>query len=744
MGHRGQSKQNGSMHRREGLAKLTGQERYVDDLAIEGCLWGMTARSKSARGRIREIIYLPGVDWSQFVVVDHRDIPGPNEIQMIVNDQPILAEKEIRHVHEPVVLVAHRSREMCRRAIENIEIVIDEAEPALDYRAQPSPAQTQHGTDNVLSRLNITKGDVEAALASADHVIEGVYETGAQEHVYIENQGMVAWVEGDVVCVKGSMQCPYYVLNALTHGLGRDEAHCRVIQAPTGGGFGGKEDYPSNLALHAALLALKADRPVKVIYDRDEDMASTTKRHPSRTRHRTGVMADGRIVAQEIEMLLDAGAYTTLSPVVLSRGIIHAGGPYSVDHVRIDGIARLTNSVPFGAFRGFGAPQSEFAVERHMDVIAAHLGIDPIELRRINLIRDGQSTSTGQVINDGTDRIAVLDLAIQESDLPAKRAEFESFNATHPYLRRGIGLASICHGGGFTGSGEDYLASKLHVRGLPDGSIEILSASTEMGQGAQTVFVSLAAQHLDYNSDDIVVATPDTSRVPNSGPTVASRTAMVVGRLLEAALDDLRTKLGLDTGTSGATIKQAICDWHAANAGGDLLGRSEYIKPPHVSWNEKTYKGDAYGIFAWATYVAQVEVDLRTYETRVIDFHSVQEIGKVLNHTLATGQIQGGIVQGIGWALLEDFVWDQGAMRNNQLTNYIIPSAMDVPPIKVTFIENPYAYGGGGAKGIGELPMDGPAPAILNAVHHALGVQPTAIPLTPERLMELLTHEHAG
>jgi len=732
------------MHRREGLAKLTGRERYVDDLPIAGCLWGMTARSGSPRGTIREIIFHPGVDWSEFVVVDHRDIPGPNEIRMIVNDQPVLAATEVRHVHEPVVLVAHPSREACRRAIENIEIVIDEAEPALDFRARPAPGQVQHGGDNVLSRLNITKGDVEAALAEADHIVEGVYETGAQEHVYIENQGMLAWVEDGVVCVQGSMQCPYYVLNALTHALGRNESGCRVIQAPTGGGFGGKEDYPSNLALHAALLAIKAERPVKIIYDRDEDMASTTKRHPSRTRHRTGVMADGRIVAQDIEMLLDAGAYTTLSPVVLSRGIIHAGGPYAVDHVRINGVARLTNSVPYGAFRGFGAPQSEFATERHMDVIADRIGLDPVELRRINMIRDGQSTSTGQVIADGTDRIAVLDLAIEESDLHARRAEYESFNTTHAYLRRGVGLASIYHGGGFTGSGEDYLASKLHVRGLADGRIEVLSASTEMGQGAQTVFTSLAANHVGYAPDDIVVATPDTARVPNSGPTVASRTAMVVGRLLETALDDLRLTLGLTDVAKGESVKKAIIGWHAANPGGDLLGKSQYVKPPHVSWDEKTYKGDAYGVFAWATYVAQVEVDLRTYETRVIDFHSVQEIGRVLNRTLATGQIAGGIVQAIGWALLEDFVWDKGAMRNNQMTNYIIPSAMDVPPIKVSFMENPYAYGGGGCKGIGELPMDGPAPAILNAVHHAIGVQPTAIPLTPERLMELLKHEHAG
>jgi len=722
------------------MAKLTGRELYVDDQPIEGCLWGMTARSGEPRGRIREIRFGDGVDWAEFVVVDHRDIPGPNEIRMIENDQPVLAAERVRHVHEPVVLVAHASREMCRRAIEQIEIVIEPEPAALDYRVEPKAEQIQSGDGNVFSAINITKGDVEAALGGADRVIEGVYETGAQEHVYLENQGMAAWVEDGVVVVQGSMQCPYYVVNALTHALERDASKVRVIQTPTGGGFGGKEDFPSNLALHAALLAMKARRPVKIVYDRGEDMAATTKRHPAMVRHRTGVDADGRLVAQDIEMVIDAGAYVTLSPVVLSRGIIHAGGPYSCDHVRINGRAMLTNSVPYGAFRGFGAPQSQFAVERHMDVIAAELGIDPIEVRRRNLIRDGQSTSTGQVINDGTDRVAVLDLAVDRARVTSKRATHESFNASHPYLRRGVGIASIYHGGGFTGSGEDYLKSVMHVAGRADGTVEVLSANTEIGQGTQTIFTSMAADRLGYEPEDIEVATPDTSRVPNSGPTVASRTAMVVGKLLERACDDLRRRVGLGDGDVGAVVKRAICDWHELNPGGSLIGEAKYEKPPHVSWDEKMYRGDAYGVFAWGTYAAEVEVDLRTYEVRVLAFDAVQEVGKVLNETLARGQIQGGVVQGIGWALMEDFVWERGAMKNNQLTNYIIPTSMDVPPIGVVFLENPYEHGGGGAKGIGELPMDGPGPAILNAVAAAIGVQATAIPLTPERLMEQMTH----
>jgi CO/xanthine dehydrogenase Mo-binding subunit len=731
------------MRRLEGISKLTGREKYVDDLAIDGCWWGMTVRSPAPRGRIREVRFGSGVNWSEFVIVDHRDIPGPNEVMLIERDQPVLAADATRHIHEPVVLLAHPSREMCRRAIAEIRVIVDEEPAALDYRVAPRPDQAQHGPDNILKSLRIDKGDVDRALASAHRIVEGVYETGAQEHVYIENQGMIAWVENGVVVTKGSMQCPYYVVNALKHALARDESAVRVIQTPTGGGFGGKEDYPSHLALHAALLAMKAGRPVKIIYDRAEDMAATTKRHPSLVRHRTGFDARGRMVAQHIDVRMDGGAYVTLSPVVLSRGIIHAGGPYHCEHVRILGAAVLTNMVPFGAFRGFGAPQTLFALERHMDVCADALGIDPVELRRINAIRDGQTTATGQVITDGTDRIAILDRAAEMIDLTARREAHASFNATHPYLRRGVGIANFWHGAGFTGSGEVYLKSRVHVAGLPDGRVEVLTSSTEIGQGTNTIFTKIAADRLGLDHADVLVPDPDTARVPNSGPTVASRTAMVVGHLIERACDDLRAKVGLEQSARGDAVRAAIGAWHRAHQDQTLRGEAQYRPPPGIVWDQDTYKGDAYGTFAWAAYAADVEVDLRTCATRVTDFVAVQEIGAVLHPTLARGQIQGGVVQGIGWALLEECVWDRGAMKNCQLTNYIIPTSDDVPPIRVEFRENPYAHGAQGAKGIGELPMDGPGPAIANAVAAALGVRADTIPLTPERLMEMIDHAHA-
>jgi CO/xanthine dehydrogenase Mo-binding subunit len=729
------------VNRREGLSKLTGRERYIDDLPLGDFLWGATVRSPAPRGRIRAIRFGAGVDWSQVVVVDHRDIPGPNETLLIERDQPVLAAGVVRHVHEPVLVLAHPSRDVARRAARSVEVVVDPEPPVLDFRVPPRADQIQYGRDNVFKHLTIEQGEVERALAAAPVVVEGTYETGAQEHVYIEPQGMVAHVDGDVVVVRGSMQCPYYVLTALAHALGRDAQRVRVIQTPTGGGFGGKEEFPSTVALHAALLALKAGRPVKLIYERAEDMAATTKRHPAWIRHRTGVAPDGRLLAQDIEVLLDGGAYVTLSPVVLSRGIIHAAGPYCCEHVRVDGRVVLTNAVPCGAFRGFGAPQTLFALERHMDVIARRLGLDPAELRRRNLIREGEATATGQVIRDGSDRVAVLERALDLSGYRAKREAHRVFNAAHPTTRRGIGLAAFYHGAGFTGSGEDRLASRLDVAALPDGRVEVLSANIEMGQGTLTVFTEIAAARLGLAPEDVVIAEADTARVPNSGPTVASRTAMVVGRLVERACDDLRRRLGLDARAGGAELKRAIARWYDAHPGERLVGAAGYERPPGIAWDDARYRGDAYGAFGWATYVAEVEVDLRTCATRVLDFVAVQDVGTVLNEPLARGQVQGGVVQGLGWALLEQCVWRDGAMANNQLTNYLIPTSDDVPPIRVAFVEHPYAYGPAGAKGLGELPIDGPAPAVLNAVAAATGVEPRAIPLTPERLLELMDRD---
>lgn len=730
-----------SMQRKEGRDKVTGATRYVDDLVFPEMLFGATVRSPIARGRIRNIEFTGNIPWHEFTIVTAKDIPGANCTALILDDQPCLADEFVNHAEEPILLLAHPDKYLLEEARRAVRIDIEPL-PAI-FTMDDALKQTEiiWGDDNVFKTFLVEKGNVDDVWARADFIVEGEYETGAQEQLYIEPNGMIAMANADDgVTVCGSLQCPYYVHKALLKLFGLPPDKVRVIQAATGGGFGGKEEYPSMIAGHAALLAWKAGKPVKLIYDRAEDMAATTKRHPSRTRHRTAVSKDGKLLAMDIEFTIDGGAYATLSSVVLSRGTIHAAGPYLCDNVRIRSKAVATNHPPHGAFRGFGAPQSIFALERHLNKVAATVGLSPEELRRRNFLHEGQRTATGQVIREKLDLDGLLTRALELSDYHTKKELFAAHNATNATEKKGIGFATFLHGAGFTGSGERFLESVVGIEATAAGNVRILVASTEIGQGTNTILSQIAAEtlHLDY--DLIELAQPDTANVPNSGPTVASRTCMIVGKLVESAALGLQQTLR----NSGLLDENySVDDWRNACAAyiaehGALKSFSKYEAPPNIFWNDETYQGDAYGAYAWAVYVAEVTVDLVTYETRVDDFVALQEVGKVINPVLAAGQIEGGVAQAIGYALYEKVVWDKGAMKNNQMTNYIMPTSEDLPPIRVFFEENPYAYGPSGAKGIGELPMDGPAPAILNAMEDALGVPVNHIPLLPEDLMNVM------
>ncbi|MGH7710462.1 MAG: xanthine dehydrogenase family protein molybdopterin-binding subunit, partial [Gemmatimonadaceae bacterium] len=645
-------------------------------------------------------------DTAGFTVVDCRDIPadGRNVIALIEDDQPCLVEREIRHVAEPVLLLAHEDRERLLAA--RIELNEEVAEPVLD------PERSLR----VFKEILIEKGDAERAMAGANTVVEGTYRTGHQEHVYIEPNGVIAVPESAGITVYGSIQCPFYVHKALVTLLGAAVKRVRVIQTETGGGFGGKEEYPSMIAAHAALLALKAQRPVKLIYDREEDMLATTKRHPSIVRHRTGLTRDGRIVAMDVDVLLDGGAYITLSPVVLSRGAIHAAGPYRCANTRIHARAMMTNTPPNGAFRGFGAPQTQFAMEVHMDRIAETLGIDPVRLRQRNVLRPGDTTATGQTLGDDCSALQVLRTAVSRSGYRRKRAAYAG-------TRRGVGLALFYHGSGFTGSGELKLASRAALE-LTSSGVRVLSSSTEIGQGTRTMHAQIVADALGVPYESVEVAGPDTSLVPDSGPTVASRTCMVVGRILQRCAEELRERLG------GLTPAQYFAEH------GPLRVEKGYEQPDWIKWDDNSYRGDAYATYAWGCDVAEVELDPVTHEARPLRITAVVDVGKAIHPALARGQVEGGTAQAVGWALTEGVVMRDGAMANAQLTNYIIPTTLDTPAMDVVMLEHPYAGGPFGAKGLGELPIDGPAPAFVNAVRH-LGIDLRAIPATPEHIAEV-------
>ena len=686
--------------RKEGVEKVVGAARYVDDLAFPRLLQARTVRSTIPAGEILDVRM--NFDTKGFTVVDHRDIPGRNVVALIDDDQPCLAERVVRHVAEPIVLLAHEDRDTLMAA--DVQISYRPALPVYDPAASPITFKT----------ITIEKGRIEDGFAAADAIVEGEYRTGHQEQLYIEPNGVIAVWDNGGVTVYGSLQCPYYVHRALKVLLGLPDDKVRVIQTETGGGFGGKEEYPSMIAGHAALLARKAGRPVKLIYDRVEDMIATTKRHPAIVRHRTGVARDGRLMAMEIDAIMDGGAYATLSAVVLSRGVIHASGPYRCDHVRIHGRATMTNTPPNGAFRGFGAPQTQFAIEVHMDRIAAQLGLDPVKVREINALRPGDTTATGQRLGKDASALQVLRAAVKRSDFRRRRRALAGTN-------RGIGLSLFFHGSGFTGGGEVKLASKATLA-LTDRGVRILVGSTEIGQGTRTMHAQIVADTLGLAYDDVEVNAADTGEVPDSGPTVASRTCMVVGRILQRCAEEMRARLGR------LTPREYL------RKHGPLVITKAYERPQGLSWDDTSYQGDAYGSYGWACDVVEVEVDRDTSEVKPRAFTSVHEIGKAIHPMLTLGQIEGGSAQGLGYALLEEVVMRDGRMANASLTNYIIPTTLDTPAMDIVVLENPYPHGPFGAKGVGEMPIDGPAPAVINALRHA-GFDLRAIPATPEKIM---------
>ena len=701
--------------RKEGSLKTAGSAKYVDDISFPDLLHARTIRSTIPAGEIASIRF--NFDTAGFTIVDFHDIPGRNVVALIEDDQPCLAERAIRHFAEPILLLAHEDRE-----------TLFAADVQIDY-VPATPVYDAVASATVFKSINIEKGNVSDGFALADIVVEGEYRMGHQEQLYIETNGVIAvpgsGVPDDVdgITVYGSMQCPYYVHRALTILLGLPGDKVRVVQTETGGGFGGKEEYPSMIAGHAALLAKKARRPVKLIYDRVEDMVATTKRHPAVVRHRTGVTRDGKLTAIDIDAVFDGGAYATLSAVVLSRGVIHASGPYRCDHVRIRGRAAMTNTPPNGAFRGFGAPQTQFAAEVHLDRIAARLGIDPVRVREINALRPGDTTATGQRLGQDCSALQVLREAVKRSGFKKRKRAISLANKrSMPHSpRRGIGLSLFFHGSGFTGGGEVKLASKASLA-LTERGARILVSSTEIGQGTRTMHAQIVAETLGVPYGCIDVNAADTAAVPDSGPTVASRTCMVVGRILQRCAAEMKARLGALTPREYLRIH------------GPLVITKEYERPEGMAWDDFSYRGDAYGSYGWGCDVVELEVDRDTWEVRPISFLTVHEIGKAIHPMLATGQIEGGSAQGLGYALLEDVVMRDGRMANASLTNYIIPTTLDSPEMRVIMLENPYAGGPFGAKGVGEMPIDGPAPAVLNALRDA-GFELSAIPATPEKLM---------
>lgn len=713
--------------------KVKGTAVYIEDLDFAGSLLGGVLRSPHPHARIRRLDAsrarsVPGVR----AVVTSADIPGRNVVPMVQSDWPVLADQFVRHVGEAVALVAAETREALAEALAAISVEYEPLVSLLDME------DALHAGE-VMAHWKIRRGSADAAFGRSDLVVvEGTYRTPYQEHAYIEPNGMIAVPDGAGVIVYGSMQCPFYVQKAVASVLGCDLSRARIVQTVTGGGFGGKEDAPSLPGAHAALLARESGRPVRLILTREEDMAVMSKRHPGRVRLRLGATPRGEIFAAEVDYLLDGGAYATLSPVVLWRGTIHACGPYRVPNVKVDARVVRTHKVPCGAFRGFGEPQVVFAVETAMDELAEKLGVDPLELRLRNALRAGDETATGHVLEGSVGFEEVLRRVADSAGWARKRAEYEKQSGT---VRRGIGLASCFYGVGLGAMGKHLNPAGASVMVAADGSVTVAVGTTEIGQGMVTVLSQIAAEALGCPVELVHVVEADTSRVPDSGPTVASRTTVMSGNAIRDAAAKIRACMEPVIADSGLSWREAVTQCVQRQVG---LAAHGWSVPPPTTFDLQTGQGQAYICYAFSANVVEVEVDTETGETRVLSVHSGHDSGRIINPTTGEGQVEGGVVQGLGYALVEEHHLKDGRILNDQFSTYIIPTPMDTPEIHTVLVERPFEWGPYGAKGLGEAPIIAVAPAVTSAIHHAAGVRLREIPATPERVWAALRRSAGG
>ncbi|QDR82191.1 xanthine dehydrogenase family protein molybdopterin-binding subunit [Sporomusa termitida] len=693
-----------STRKKDHAAKISGRALYVDDHVPDGMLCGKLLHSTRAKARIAAV-RLPSLP-AGYLVVDRNDVPGINRVHIVQDDTPVFAEATVEYAGEPILMVVGPVGTEVERILRAIVVVYEEQEPVLDMRQ----------ADEVFFNYNYAQGDIDKALAEADLVLTETFQTGYQEQAYLETQGIIADPRDGRMTVRGSMQCPYYVHGAVAKALGCGAQAVRVVQDVTGGGFGGKEAFPSILACQVAVAARKANKPVKVIYGRREDMAFTSKRHPSLCTYKVAIK-HGEITGMDIEVLYNSGAYTTLSPVVLQRGLICASGVYRIDNLRVAGRAVRTNTVPAGAYRGFGAPQTFFAAEMMMAHVARELGVDSLALKEKYMVRQGDATSTGGRYHFPVPLPAMI---ARLDELTGYRAKHRRYQAQTGRCRKGIGLSLFFHGCGFTGSGErDYIKAVVQLRKNTDDTVEVLASNTDIGQGLKTTFCKIVADTLGIGFDRVYIDNPDTDRVPDSGPTVASRSLMIVGGLLQRAAGKLKA------------------GWRA---GEEQVIEEHYVQPDFViPFDLEKFTGDAYPTYSWSVNVIELEVDRLTGTHKIIGAWGIYDVGVPIDLNILHGQMQGGLLQGMGYASMEQMEYNaKGLIRNNSYSDYIVPTAMDVPPLVTEFINNPYPYGPYGAKGAGELPVVGVAPAYIAALENALGVKINKIPFTPEDTMRVL------
>ncbi|MHC1787157.1 MAG: xanthine dehydrogenase family protein molybdopterin-binding subunit [Christensenellales bacterium] len=694
--------------------KISGRAQYCADLRPEELLHARTLRSTRARAWIRGVqvpLLPPG-----YYLIDHRDIPGRNIVPLVFDDQPFLAADTVNYIGEPILLLAGPDPAVLARLLAEVRVTYEDRPAILTLaEAMARKGDFLYGDQPCFVDYAYEKGDLADAVRRASGSVEDEFSTGYQEQAYLETQGMLAQYADGVITLSGSMQCPYYVKSALMQALGLEEGRVRVIQLPTGGGFGGKEDYPSIPAVHAALAAVKSGHPVRLVFGREEDILCTTKRHPAVIKLKSYLDGAGHILARDIDVAADAGAYAGLSSVVLQRMIYSCAGAYQVENLRVRGRAFATNKLVSGAFRGFGGPQAFFAIEMHMEHIARLLGVDALQLRRAHFLRQGDSTATGGELRSPVLLQGITDKVCRISGYQKKRGLPRLVGGK----LRGIGCSVFFHGCGITGSGErDLIQAKVRLEKGADGRVSLFTSAAELGQGAMTTLMKIVARTLGIPLGQVKNGYPDTASCPDSGPTVASRTLMVVGRLLQEAAGEMKRRWA-----------EPLCQTEA-----------HFHYPEGFSWDKDRHRGDAYPEYAWGANVVEVLLDPVTCSYQITGAWAVYDIGTPIDRRIVAGQIAGGMAQGLGYGGMEELDIVDGVPLQCTLGDYALPTSLDLPPVKYRLIQGESAMGPYGARGLGELTLVGAAPALAAAIEDAIGRPVARLPLTPEYLLEVMGH----
>ena len=749
------------LQRIDALEKVLGKTKYTTDLIDQEVLYLRIVRSPHAHAVIKGMDVsaaenIPGV----VRVVTAKDVPGANEVGFFIQDQPLFCDKKVRFIGDAVAMVIADTPEGAELGMQAVKVDYEPLPAVFEpEEALREGAVKLHEKGNLLDHYFVRKGDVDEGFRKADFIIKGTYHTPVQEQAYLETEAALAYPTPEGITVLGSLQCPFAVEKAAKIVLGKAVPNVRIILAPTGGAFGGKEDAPDEVCARAALATYLTKKPTLLAFSRKESTIFHPKRHPIKFEREMGVTKEGKIVAVRAKVVLDGGAYASLSSRVLFQSVCLVAGAYDIPNVYVDGVVAYTNKVPMGAFRGFGKPQAHFAAELQMDEAAKQLHMDPFEFRKRNILRVGSKTATGQLLQSSVGLEECLLKAVKESGWETKREKYSANQGGE--VRRGIGMACMIHPTSLGPLGVDIGSGIVEV--ADDGTVNVRTGMVEYGQGLYTGYLRIVAKVLGLKKTKITVEMADTARTSDSGPTVASRGTVMGGKAIYLAARQLQEKMA-KTAAESLSCKPDELDWSNdaisnSSTGKKLtfdqlvtdcrrkgieLRQQAWNRASGINWDAEKGEGSPWKSYSWAVHVAEVEVDTETGKVDVVNYVAAHESGTVLVPTQFKSQIYGGVVQGLGYALMEDLIITNGKIMNPSFLDYYIPTTADVPPITPILVEAPDLDNGPfGAKGIGEPPIEPVAAAVANAIYNAVGFPIREFPYTPERVRTALSTSDA-